>query len=77
MVRKTKNRMTFNDDMLSIQKLKSFFVYSLRSKAKLFIDDYLLTLVSFVGWLGSCQGCFSPFCWVVLFPFYAVLVVGV
>ena len=54
MVRKTKNRMTFNDDMLSIQKLKSFFVYSLWSKTKLFIDDYLLTLVSFVGWLGSC-----------------------
>ena len=31
----------------------------------MFIDDYPLTLVSFIDWLGSYWGCFSPVCLVV------------
>ena len=54
MVWKARNIIAFNDDILSIQRLKSYFVYSLWSEIKLFIDDYPLTLVSFVDRLGSC-----------------------
>ena len=50
---KVRNRLAFNDDVLSIQRLKYFFVFSLWSEAKLFIVDYPLTIVSFINWLGS------------------------
>ena len=40
--------------MLSIQSLKSSFVYFLWSETKLFIKDGLLTLVDFIDWVGSC-----------------------
>ena len=50
---KARNRLTFNDDVLLIQRFKYFFVFPLWSEAKLFIVDCLLTLVSFFYWLGS------------------------
>ena len=50
---KARNRLTFNDDVLSIQRLKYLFVFSLWSEAKLFIADCLLTIVNFIDWLGS------------------------
>ena len=50
---KARNRLAFNDDVLSIQRLKYLFVFSLWSEAKLFIADCPLTLVSFIDWLSS------------------------
>ena len=50
---KMRNRLAFNDDVLSIQRLEYLFVFSLWSEAKLFIDDCPLTIVSFIDWLGS------------------------
>ena len=50
---KARNKLTFNDDVLLIQRLKYFFVFSLWSEAKWFIVDYPLTIVSFINWLGS------------------------
>ncbi|RVW12828.1 hypothetical protein CK203_113437 [Vitis vinifera] len=45
---KARNRLTFKDDVLSIQRLKYSFVLSPWSKAKLFIVDCPLTIVSFI-----------------------------
>ena len=59
---KATNQMAFDDNMLSTQKLKYSFAYSLWSETKLFIDDYPLTLVNFIDWLGSYWGCFNPIC---------------
>ena len=50
---KARNRLVLNDDVLSIQRLKYLFVFSLWSEAKLFIADRPLTLVSFFDWLDS------------------------
>ena len=52
-VSKARNKLAFNDDMLSIQRLKYSFVLSLWSEAKLFTVDYPLTIVNFIDWLGS------------------------
>ena len=43
----------FEDDMLSIQRLKSSFVYFLWLEIKLFIKDSPSTLVGFFDWVGS------------------------
>ena len=45
---KARNRLTFNDDVLSIQRLEYIFVFSLWLEAKLFIADRPLTLVKFI-----------------------------
>ena len=50
---KARNKITFDDKVFSIQRLKSTFVYFLWSKTKLFIDDCPLTLVIFFDWLGT------------------------
>ncbi|RVX10352.1 hypothetical protein CK203_016077 [Vitis vinifera] len=50
---KARNRLAFKDDVLSIQRLKYSFVYSLWSEAKLFIVEYPLTMVNFIDWLES------------------------
>ena len=50
---KARNRLTFKDDVLSIQILKYSFVYSLWSEAKLFIVECSSTMVNFIDWLGS------------------------
>ena len=53
MVLKTKNKIAFEDNVLSIQRLKSSFFYFLWSETKLFIKDGPLTLVGFIDWVGS------------------------
>ena len=50
---KTKNRIAFEDEELSIQRLKTSFLNSLRSKTNLFIKDGLSTFVEFIDWVGS------------------------
>ena len=50
---KTRNRIAFEDDVFSIQRLKSSFVCFLWSKTKWFIKDGPLTLIGFIDWLGS------------------------
>ena len=50
---KTRNRIAFEDDVLSIQRLKSSFVCFLWSETKLFIKDGSSTLIGFIDWLGS------------------------
>ena len=62
---KARNKIAFEDDVLSIQSLKSSFVYFLWSETKLFIKDGLLTLVDFIDWVGSCWG-WGSFCTSVL-----------
>ena len=52
-VLKTKNKIAFEEEVLSIQRLKSSFVYFLWSETKLFIKDGPLTLVGFIDWVGS------------------------
>ena len=42
--------------MLSIQKLKSSFIYLLWLETKLFLKDGSSTLVGFIDWIGSCRG---------------------
>ena len=44
--------MAIDNDMLLIQRLRSYFVFFLWPKTKLSIDDYQLNLVSFVDWLS-------------------------
>ena len=46
-------RIVFEDEVLSIQDLKSSFVCFLWSEMKLFIKDGLSTLVGFIDWLDS------------------------
>ena len=51
MVWKARNRIAFEDNVLSIQRLKRSFVYFLWSETKLFIKDGPSTfLVSLIGW---------------------------
>ena len=50
---KARNRIAFEDDVLSIQRLKSSFVCFLWSETKLFIKDGSSTLIGFIDWLGS------------------------
>ena len=50
---KVRNSIAFEDDVLSIQRLKSLFVFLLSSKIKLFIKYGPSTLVDFIDWVGS------------------------
>ena len=50
---KVRNKIVFEDMELSIQKLKSSFVYRLWLETKAYIKDGLGTLVDFVDWLNS------------------------
>ena len=50
---KTRNKIVIEDDVLAIQKLKSFFVCFLWFETKLFIKDGPSTLVGFIDWLSS------------------------
>ena len=52
-VGKARYRIAFENDMLSIQRLKSSFVCFLWSKTKLFIKDGPSMLISFIDWLDS------------------------
>ncbi|RVW47359.1 Ribosome maturation factor RimM [Vitis vinifera] len=50
---KTRNKVAFEEEELSIQRLKSSFVYFLWLETKRSIKDGPLTLVDFVGWVAS------------------------
>ena len=50
---KARNSIAFEDDVLSIQRLKSSFVFLLWSETNLFIKDGPSTLVGFLDWVGS------------------------
>ena len=45
---KARNKIAFEDGVLSLQKLKAFFVYVLWSESKLFIKDDPSTLIDFI-----------------------------
>ena len=49
---KTRNRIVFKDDFLSIQKLKYLFLFLLWLKSKLSIENGPLTLVGFIDWVS-------------------------
>ena len=48
--------MVFRDEVLSMQRLKSFFVSLFWSETKVFFADGLMTLVHFIDWVGSYWG---------------------
>ena len=50
---KVRNKIAFEDDVLSIQTLESSFIYFLWSKMKLFIINGPPSLVGFIDWVGS------------------------
>ena len=50
---KARNSVAFRDEVLSLQKAKSFFVYLLWLATKLTIVDSLSTIVQFNDWVGS------------------------
>ena len=50
---KARNKVAFEEEELSIQRLKNSFVYFLWSEAKLFIKDGPSTLVDFIDWVGT------------------------
>ena len=49
---KTRIRITFEDDVLSIQRLKGSFVHLLWSETKMFIKKGPSTLIDFIDWVG-------------------------
>ena len=50
---KARNKVAFEEEELSIQRLKFSFVYFLWLEMKLSIKDGHLTLVAFVGWVAT------------------------
>ena len=50
---KARNRIAFENSVLSIQRLKASFVYLLWSETKLWIKDGPSTLIDLVDWVGS------------------------
>ena len=50
---KARNKIAFEDSVLSLQRLKTSFVYLLWSETKLWIKDGPSTLIDFVDWVGS------------------------
>lgn len=60
---KVRNSIAFDDGMLSLQRLKAFFVFSLWSETQLFIKDGPTTLIdSLIGWVPVERGFFVHFC---------------
>ena len=49
---KVRNKIAFEDSLLSIQRLKASFVYLLWSETKLWIGGPS-TLIDFIDWVGS------------------------
>ena len=49
---KARNKIAFEDSVLSIQRLKASFVYLLWSETKLWIKGGSLTLIDFIDWVG-------------------------
>ena len=52
-VRKARNKIAFEGDMLSIQRIKGSFAYLLCSETKIFIKDSPSTLIDFIDWVDS------------------------
>ena len=50
---KARNKIAFEDATLSIQKIKSSFVYFLWAETTLCIKEGTITLIEFIEWLGS------------------------
>ena len=50
---KARNKIAFEEEELSIQRLKNSFIYFLWSETKLFIKDGPSTLVDFIDWVGT------------------------
>ena len=50
---KARNKIAFEDSVLSIQRLKTSFVYLLWSETKLLIKGSPSTLIDFIDWMGS------------------------
>ncbi|RVW88076.1 Transposon TX1 uncharacterized 149 kDa protein [Vitis vinifera] len=50
---KARNCLAFKDDMVSIQRLKYSFIFSLWAETKLFIVDCPLTIANFIDWMGA------------------------
>ena len=50
---KARNKVAFEEEELSIQRLKNSFIYFLWSETKLSIKDGPSTLVDFIGWVGT------------------------
>ena len=48
-----RSKIAFEDSVLSIQKLKTSFVYLLWSETKLLIKGSPSTLIDFIDWMGS------------------------
>ena len=63
--------------MLSFEGVTTFFLSVIALEPFCDCQRLYMYVFLFVDWLGSCWGCISPFCWVVLFPLYAVLAVVV
>ena len=61
MVWKEINRIAFENEEFSIQRMKNSFVYSYWSWTKLFIDEGPLSLINFFYWLGTRWGWMSFF----------------
>ena len=49
---KARNKIAFEDSVLSIQRLKASFMYLLWSKTKLWIKGGPSTLIDFIDWVG-------------------------
>ena len=50
---KTRNKIAFENNVLSIYSLKASFVYLLWLETKLWMKDGPSTLIDFVDWVGS------------------------
>ena len=50
---KARNDLIFRDEVLPLQKVKSFFVYLLWPETKMFSVDGPMALVHFFDWVGS------------------------
>ena len=51
-----RNRRSFENRGLSIQRLKFLFLCSILSSTNLFIEHSSMSLVNFIDWLGSDRG---------------------
>ena len=50
---KARNNITFDDGVLSLQRLKAFLVFSLWSETKLFMKAGPTILIDSIDWVGS------------------------